>query len=201
LALVQCNGNGYVSEIGGQTECMRLYLSLSRLNHRLPWGQVYPEVGYFCPTPASVKSAARGVVYLQRAGKYKKSAGRLSQEQKGLDERLLRAAQWPSHPWGRPRSRSCGRTSSAQAASPCHFPLPCVLIPALAAAMAARGRAALLASSRHGPSAPRPWPASVAATSWRSLYHSSAQAQPEAYASSHAAGKNCHIPSHCVVTP
>jgi hypothetical protein len=39
------------------------------------------------------------VMYLQRAGKYKRPAWRLSQEQKDLDERPLRASQWPSHPW------------------------------------------------------------------------------------------------------
>src|SRR5262245_59435465 len=41
---------------------------------------------------------SRGVVYLQRAGKYRRPAWRLSQEQKDLDERPLRASQWPSHP-------------------------------------------------------------------------------------------------------
>jgi len=39
------------------------------------------------------------VVYLSPAGKYKKPAWRLSQEQKGLDERPLKASQRPSHPW------------------------------------------------------------------------------------------------------
>ena len=38
------------------------------------------------------------VVSLEPAAKYKRPAWRLSQEQKDLDERLLRASQWPSHP-------------------------------------------------------------------------------------------------------
>ena len=33
------------------------------------------------------------------AAKYKRPAWRLSQEQKDLDERPLRASRWPSHPW------------------------------------------------------------------------------------------------------
>jgi hypothetical protein len=41
----------------------------------------------------------RGVVYLSPAGKYKRPAWRLSQEQNGLDERLLKASQRPSEPW------------------------------------------------------------------------------------------------------
>ena len=39
------------------------------------------------------------VVYLRPAGKYKRPAWRLSQEQKGLDERPLKASQRPSEPW------------------------------------------------------------------------------------------------------
>ncbi len=39
------------------------------------------------------------VVSLQRAGKYKRPAWQPSQEQKGLDEKPLRASQWRSHPW------------------------------------------------------------------------------------------------------
>jgi|RhiMetdeSRZDD1v2_1073273.scaffolds.fasta_scaffold29531_2 hypothetical protein len=38
------------------------------------------------------------VVSLQRAGKYQRPAWRPSKEQKGLDERPLRASQWPAHP-------------------------------------------------------------------------------------------------------
>ena len=44
------------------------------------------------PSLFSCPSEAR-VMYLQRAGKYKKPAWRLSQEQKDLDERPLRASQ------------------------------------------------------------------------------------------------------------
>ena len=39
------------------------------------------------------------VVYLQRAGIYKRPAWRPSQGQKGLDERALMASQSPSPPW------------------------------------------------------------------------------------------------------
>src|SRR5262249_11985422 len=49
----------------------------------------------------------------------------------------------------------------------------------------------LSATPRHGRSAPPPWRASAAATAWRSRCHWSVEAQPEAHASSHAAGKNC----------
>ena len=52
------------------------------------------------------------------------SPGCLSQEQKGLDEGARMASQRPSHPCGRPRRRPCGRTSPAQAPSPCCFPSP-----------------------------------------------------------------------------
>ena len=43
--------------------------------------------------------ARQRVVYLQRAGKYKRPAWRPSQGQKGLDERALMASQSPSHSW------------------------------------------------------------------------------------------------------
>jgi hypothetical protein len=39
------------------------------------------------------------VVYLQRAGKYKRPAWRPSQGQKGLDERALMASQRLFDPW------------------------------------------------------------------------------------------------------
>jgi hypothetical protein len=39
------------------------------------------------------------VVYLHPADKYHRLTHRLSQEQKGLDERALMASQRPSHPW------------------------------------------------------------------------------------------------------
>jgi hypothetical protein len=61
-------------------------------------------------------------VYLHSAVKYHKLTRRPSQEQKGLDERASLSSQRPSHPCGRPRSRPCGRTSSAWATSPCRSP-------------------------------------------------------------------------------
>jgi len=63
-------------------------------------------------------------VYLAAAAKYRRLTHRLSQEQKGLDERARTASQRPSPPCGRPRSRPCGRTAPAQATSPCRFPPP-----------------------------------------------------------------------------
>jgi hypothetical protein len=38
-------------------------------------------------------------VYLHPAAKYRRLTPRLSQEQKGLDERARMASQWPSPPW------------------------------------------------------------------------------------------------------
>jgi hypothetical protein len=43
--------------------------------------------------------AEQEVVYLQRAGKYKRPAWRPSQGQKGLGERALMASQRLSDPW------------------------------------------------------------------------------------------------------
>src|SRR5919108_4655808 len=63
-------------------------------------------------------------VYLAAAAKYRRLTHRLSQEQKGLDERARTASQRPSLPCERPRSRPCGRTAPAQATSPCRFPPP-----------------------------------------------------------------------------
>ena len=39
------------------------------------------------------------VVYPTTAAKYRRLTPRLSQEQKGLDERTRMASQWPSPPW------------------------------------------------------------------------------------------------------
>jgi hypothetical protein len=41
----------------------------------------------------------RLVVYLQRADKYHRLTHRLSQGQKGLDERAIMTSPWSSHPW------------------------------------------------------------------------------------------------------
>src|SRR5438093_1335593 len=51
------------------------------------------------PFERTVAVAEIWVVYLQRAGKYKRPAWRPSQGQKGLDERALMASQSPSPPW------------------------------------------------------------------------------------------------------
>jgi hypothetical protein len=40
-----------------------------------------------------------GAVYLAAADKYRRLTHRLSQEQKGLDERALMVSPWPSHLW------------------------------------------------------------------------------------------------------
>src|SRR5262249_17293491 len=66
----------------------------------------------------------------------------------------------------------------------------CGLTPPPAAARVAHETTTRRATSRHGRSAPPPWRASAAATAWRSPYRWSEQAQPEAHARSHAAGKN-----------
>ena len=77
------------------------------------------------------------------------------------------ASSRPSHPGGRPQRWRCGRTSPAQAPAPCGCPLPCLHIPPLTAAPAARGSAALRARARHGPSAPPPARVARAATAGR----------------------------------
>ena len=74
------------------------------------------------------------------------------------------ASQRPSYPWGRPRSRPCGRTPPAQALSPGCFPPPGLLTPPLAAATGAPGTTVSLSTSRRDPSAPRPSQASAAAS-------------------------------------
>ena len=68
---------------------------------------------------------------------------------------------------------------------------PCVLIPPLAAATAARGRAALLASSRYGPSAPPPSLASEGTTLWPTLSRASTRAVAGAGVCWREAGRNC----------
>jgi Rhodopirellula transposase DDE domain len=62
------------------------------------------------------------VMCLHPADKYHRLTHRPSQGQKGLDERALMASQWPSEPWGSPRSEPCGRTSPAQAPPGCFRP-------------------------------------------------------------------------------
>src|SRR5262249_31710477 len=91
---------------------------------------------------------------------------------KGLDERAIMASQWPSHPWGRPPSRSCRRTSPLRpppvAVSHHHG----VFIPPLAGATAARGIGAPPGGSRYGRSAPplslasRPAPTAAVVGVW-----------------------------------
>src|SRR5882672_7455949 len=74
--------------------------------------------------PTIVQDAMQGVVYLSPADKYHRLTRRLSQEQKGLEERVIVASPPPSEPWGRPRRRPCGRTSPPQVPFPCRFPPP-----------------------------------------------------------------------------
>jgi hypothetical protein len=70
-------------------------------------------------------------VYLHTADKYRRSTRRPPQGQKGLDERARMVSSRPFHPWRRPQSRPCGRTSPMQAFSPCCFPpLLCTHTPA-----------------------------------------------------------------------
>ena len=122
------------------------------------------------------------------------------------------ASQWPSHPWGRPPSRSCRRTSSLRpppiAVSHHHG----VLIPPLAGATAARETGAPRAASRRDRSAPRPWPVSAVATFWPSPAHGWAGAVREAGGGWHGADKSWflspfgdmtlwNILASCVVLP
>src|SRR5438876_5498665 len=82
-----------------------------------PW--IYPfgteSAGHWSMLPTKVKLLPRWVVYLHAADKYHRLTHRLSQGQKGLDERTLRASQRPFHPWRRPPSRPCGHTDPASA--------------------------------------------------------------------------------------
>ena len=73
------------------------------------------------------------------------------------------------------------------------LPPLCMLIPPLAAATTARGRAALRASSRHGPSAPPPSLASEGTTLWPILSCAWAQTIARAGVRWHEAG---HTPPH-----
>src|SRR4030095_5202467 len=95
------------------------------------------------------------VAYLGAADKSPRLTCRLSQEQKGLDERALMAFQRSSAPCdalaaGRPATRH-RLTSPPFALSP-HS----LLTDPRAAARAAHGRAAPRAASRRGPSVQRP---------------------------------------------
>src|SRR5207244_12048578 len=56
-------------------------------------------------------AAGRTVMYLSPGDKYHRLTRRLSQGQKGLDERALMASQRPFHPSGHPSSRPCGHTT------------------------------------------------------------------------------------------
>jgi hypothetical protein len=116
------------------------------------------------------------VVYLRPADKYPRFTRRLSQEQKGLDER----ASWPpSGPLTPGDALEASRVDARRllrspplAASHPHG----VLTPPRAGATAAPERAAPRAGSRHGRSVQRPWRASAAASAWPSPCRVSAQA-------------------------
>src|SRR5207244_10140838 len=82
----------------------------------------------------------------------------------------------------------------AQAPSSGGFPPPGLLTPLLAAATAARGRAAPRAGSTHGRSAPRPWPVCRGATAWPTPCHGWAQAVAEAVGRWHEANRSYHRP-------
>jgi hypothetical protein len=133
----------------------------------------------------------RLVVSLQRAGKYQRPAWRPLQGQKGLDERVVMASQWPSHAWRHPRSGPCGRTSSAQAPSPCRFPPLCVLTPSLAVATAAPDTARPLSGSRHDRSTRLPSLAYRGAIASQSPCHWWAGAGGGVAVSWHGGDKSC----------
>src|SRR6266699_4121773 len=71
---------------------------------------------------------------------------------------------------------------------------PGLLTPLLAAATAARGRAAPRAGSTHGRSAPRPWPVCRGATAWPTPCRGWAQAVAEAVGRWHEANRSYHRP-------
>ena len=75
------------------------------------------DVGY-----RTLAMAQRLVVYLSPADKSHRLTRRLSQGQKGLQERALMASQRPFHPWCRPQSRPCGHTDPASAHGNPSFP-------------------------------------------------------------------------------
>ena len=50
-------------------------------------------------TGATGRQGGAVAVYLAAADKYRRLTHRLSQEQKGLDERALMVSPWPSHLW------------------------------------------------------------------------------------------------------
>src|SRR5262245_57177924 len=77
----------------------------------------------------------------------------------------------PSGPLPPGDALEAGRVDARRLLGPPHLAAPhehCLLTPPLAATTAARERAALRASSRHGPSTPPPSLASGAATAWPS---------------------------------
>src|SRR3989442_57144 len=67
-----------------------------------------------------------------------------------------------------------------------------------AGATAARDTVTLLATTRHDPSAPPPWPACRVATVWTSLYRAWVQAVVTTNVRWHAAGRNC---GRCATRP
>src|SRR5215470_4993691 len=93
------------------------YRIYNHLSVSIEYAKVYVHLLRCC-----WRGIAHSAMSLQRAGKYQRPPWRLSQEQKGLDERAILSPQRPSHPCGRPRRRPCGRTSSAWATSPCRSP-------------------------------------------------------------------------------
>ncbi len=114
-----------------------------------------------------------------------------------------RGASWhPSHPLTPGDALDAGRAGARrllQGASAGCFPPLGLLIPPLAGAMMARGTAAPPAVSRHGPSAPLPWPAYTAATTGPSRSRGWARAVAGAGVSARGASRNCHTPSDLVV--
>src|SRR6266852_1806590 len=137
-------------------------------------------------------------VYLRPADKYHRFTRRLSQGQKGLEERTI----WHhGGPLNRVDVLEAGRTNARRLLRPPPFAVPhyhFLLTDPLAAATAGRETTAPHAASRHDRSSPLPWLASAAATTWPSRCRWWARAVATVGVSWHVGGKSY---STCDIKP
>jgi hypothetical protein len=106
---------------------------------------------------------------------------------RGVNQPVMRTRNRFSRP--RPALLACLWTHMGRSTS--RFSTPPVLRPSVAAATAARDRAAPLSATRRDRSSPLPSPVYTAATPWRSPCRCWVQEPTGAGANSHAAGRNC----------
>src|SRR5215831_10324933 len=113
----------------------------------------------------------------------------------------MRGLSWPHRgplpPWQYPYSRPCGHTWPTRPPARAVSHHRGLLIPPPAVARVAHETTTLRATSRHGPSVPPPWPASRAATVWRSPSHWSAETVATARGGWHGASRNYHRYESC----